>query len=87
MLYPILVFVVAGFLVTYNPFPLEHEMSVVIYGYSTIAVILNLLFIFNSGCPHELDEPQSGDWEECISCQFEKNFVILNIDASVLEKS
>lgn len=78
MLYPILVFVVAGFLVTYNPFPLEHEMSVVIYGYSTIAVILNLLFIFNSGCP-------DCDWDKCISCQFENNFVILNIDASVLE--
>lgn len=77
MLYQFLVFVVVGFCVAYNPFPIEHEMSVVIYGYSAIAVILNLLFTFQRECPHELD---SG----CISCQFENN--VVNINAVVFEK-
>ena len=74
-----LVFVVVGLCVAYNPFPIEHEMSVVIYGYSTIAVILNLLFTFQHECPHELY------WDDCIPCQFENN--VININAVVLEET
>ena len=74
-----LVFVVVGLCVAYNPFPIEHEMSVVIYGYSAIAVILNLLFTFQRECPHELENGG------CISCQFENN--VVNINAVVLEET